>query len=392
MSTVPHAHEHSHEHSHAHAHAQAPALVVHSEREIVDAVRHAYEQSTPLRIEGSGTWLHGGGPFATATPLRVRAHTGVVEYVPGDLVITVRAGTTVAELGDVTGEHGQTLALTPYGTPQATIASVIATAATAPLPLNELTIRDLVLGMTTVSGTGDVVHAGGRVVKNVAGFDLVRLHTGAWGTLGVITEVSLRLHARPALDTVVMGPLTRELGDVLPALVANRAPLPMLVRLAPNAPPQLLARISGNGARAAALEARLAHFGVTSPTVVALGTALHTLPLLDAPPDAVVLRMRTALSDAVPFVHAARTAFPAAELTFDVARGTVRAVIPATAAPSVDRDTASLYSVAAQAGVAHRITVIVEQGRPVAPTPDRLDAQIKRAFDPGDILNRRRFT
>ncbi|MFN8716876.1 MAG: FAD-binding protein [Gemmatimonadaceae bacterium] len=357
---------------------------------LAEVVKAAYAESRPLRIVGSGTWLHGGGPFADATPLSVRNHAGVVEYIPGDLVITVRAGTTLAELAAMTGEHGQTLALTPYGAPESTIGAVVATAASAPLALGDLLVRDLVLGLTVVTGTGEVVHAGGRVVKNVAGFDLVRMHTGAWGTVGVITGVSLRLHARPACDAVVTGPLTRDVGDVLPALIANRAPLPMLVRLVPGEVPQLWARVSGNAARAAALEARLATYGVPTRATVTTGTTLHTSPLLDTPADAIVLRLRTALSDAVPFVRAARDAMPTATLTFDPARGTLRTVIPSDRRDVVERDVATLYRLATQWGAAHPITTVVEQGRTKAATHHRLDAGVKRAFDPGDLLNRLR--
>lgn len=379
--------------------AASPSVAVSTEHALADValaeiVKAAYAESRLLRIVGSGTWLHGGGPFADATPLSVRAQAGVVEYIPGDLVITVRAGTTLAELAAITGEHGQTLALTPYGAPDSTIGAVVATAATAPLPLGELAVRDLVLGLTAIGGTGDVMHAGGRVVKNVAGFDLVRMHTGAWGTLGVISEVSLRLHARPACDAVVMGPLDRPCEEVLPALVANRAPLPMLLRLVPGERPQLWARIAGNAARAAALEARLTEFGVPVRDTVATGTTLHDTPLLEAPAGALVLRLRTALSDAVPFVLAAREALPAATLIFDAARGSLRAVLPTS--PRDERgseqapDLASLRRLAATYGAAHPITMMVEQGRTVVPEHHRLDARVKRAFDPGDILNRLR--
>jgi glycolate oxidase FAD binding subunit len=374
--------------------AASPSAAASTDHALAEAVKAAYAESRPLRIVGSGTWLHGGGPFADATPLSVREQAGVVEYIPGDLVITVRAGTTVAELAAITGEHGQTLALTPYGAPDSTIGAVVATAATAPLPLGELAVRDLVLGLTAIGGTGDVMHAGGRVVKNVAGFDLVRMHTGAWGTLGVISAVSLRLHARPACDAVVMGPLDRPCEEVLPALVANRAPLPMLLRLVPGERPQLWARISGNAARAAALDARLTAFGVPVRDTVATGTTLHDTPLLEAPASTLVLRLRTALSDAVPFVRAAREALPSATLTFDVARGSLRAVLPTTTrderGPAPAPDLASLRRLAATYGAAHPISAVVEQGRTAVPERQRLDTSVKRAFDPGDILNRLR--
>lgn len=90
----------------------------------------------------------------------------------------------------------------------------------------------------------------------------------------------------------------------------------------------------------------------------------------------------------MPVARAARDTLPTATLTFDVTRGTLRAVIPATSMDAVERDVATLHRLAAQTGAAHPITTVVEQGRTVAPERHRLDAGVKRAFDPGDILNR----
>ncbi len=154
----------------------------------------------------------------------VRPCGGVIEYTPGDLVISVNAGTTIEELSEVCAAGGQMLAIAPYGSPRSTIGAVVATASAAPLSYEDLTIRDLVLGLTVVTGTGDVVRVGGKVVKNVAGFDLVRLNTGAFGTLGIITEVSLRLHAKPTMDHVVTGTLVDAPNAWVLRLIENRAP------------------------------------------------------------------------------------------------------------------------------------------------------------------------
>lgn len=347
----------------------------------------------PLRIVGGGTWLQGGGPWADASPLPLQSLRGVVEYTPGDLVITVMAGTTMAELAAITGEHAQMFALAPYGAPESTIGAVIATAAPAPLAFGDYTVRDLVLGLQVITGAGDITRAGGRVVKNVAGFDLVRLHTGAFGTLGVITEVSLRLHARPAVDTIVAGTLQQSdaasLDALLPRLVANRAPLPMLLHREPGAAPQLVARISGNPARAAALRQHLRTFGVADLTERLPheidGTLRHT------PADAIVFRARTHRSDAVPFVQAAFAAFPGGTVSYDPARGSLRVTLPSTAAASFERDLATMYRLAAANGAMHTITVVVDQGRTVAAphsTPrTALEAGVKRAFDARDVLN-----
>jgi glycolate oxidase FAD binding subunit len=132
--------------------------------------------------------------------LSLRDDTGVVSYVPGDLTLTVRAGTTLAEIERVTLEHDQWLPLDPYGSSDGTIGATIATASAGPLASSFGLPRDLLLGLEFVNGSGEVVRAGGKVVKNVAGFDLSRLLTGSWGTLGVITEVTLRLYGRPRAD------------------------------------------------------------------------------------------------------------------------------------------------------------------------------------------------
>ena len=123
--------------------------------------------------------------------------------MPGDLTLTARAGTTLAEIERATAAERQLLALDPYGTARGTIGATIATASAGPLAHAFGTPRDLVLGLEFVTGDGAVIRAGGRVVKNVAGFDLTRLLTGAWGTLGVITEVSVRLRALPEMEESV---------------------------------------------------------------------------------------------------------------------------------------------------------------------------------------------
>lgn len=364
---------------------------------LADRIRAA-SADAPLRIVGAGTWLHGGGPWADATPLPVGELRGVVEYTPGDLVVTAHAGTTLAELSAITAEHGQMLALTPYGAAHATVGAMVATASPSPLAFGDYTVRDLVLGLEVVTGTGDITRTGGRVVKNVAGFDLVRLHTGAYGTLGVITEVSLRLHARPAVDEYVACLVSDgsydagavSLDDLLPKLISQRAPLPMLLVSTPNEAPQLLARLSGNTARAAALRAQLRGLGVASPHEITAEqverTVRHTAN------DAVVLRARTYRSDAVPFVRAARDAFPQATLCYDPAHGSLRVVLPYSAAPSLERDIATWYRLAAANGAMHTISVVVDQGRtlatPMATPRSPLEAGIKAALDPHDVLNR----
>lgn len=171
---------------------------------VAAAVRESNATRTPLRISGRSNWLTAGRPVRANRNLSLRDEVGVVSYVPGDLTLTVRAGTSLSEIERVTREHDQWLPLDPYGSNDGTIGATIATASAGPLATNFGLPRDLVLGLEFVNGRGDVVRGGGKVVKNVAGFDLCRLLTGSWGTLGVITEVTLRLYARPKADRSIV--------------------------------------------------------------------------------------------------------------------------------------------------------------------------------------------
>jgi glycolate oxidase FAD binding subunit len=163
-----------------------------------DRIRAAERSRQSLRIVGSGSWLGAGGRVDAVDTLSTMDDRGIVEYVPGDLTLTARAGTPIAELYAAVKANDQWLPLDPWGGDRGTVGATLSTATTGPHAHAMGLPRDVVLGIEFVSGTGDVIRPGGRVVKNVAGFDLTRVIIGAWGTLGVITEVTLRLRARPA--------------------------------------------------------------------------------------------------------------------------------------------------------------------------------------------------
>src|SRR5215207_1849086 len=165
-----------------------------------DRVLDAVQRGTPLRLAGRGTWLDAGRPVHATDTLSTRELSGITEYVPGDLTLTARAGTTLAEIRETTKANGQWLALDPPGSDEGTLGATIATGSAGALRTFFGAPRDLALGVEFVTGAAVVARGGGRVVKNVAGFDLTRLLTGSWGTLGVITEVTVRLHARPEAD------------------------------------------------------------------------------------------------------------------------------------------------------------------------------------------------
>ena len=167
---------------------------------VLKHLREAMASKKSIRISGAGTWMNAGRPVHAAQQISVGSDKGIVDYVPDDLTMTVRAGTTLAEIAGATRANGQWLPLDPFGGANGTIGATIATASSGPLSHSSGTARDFILGLELVTGKGDVVSTGGRVVKNVAGFDLMRLNCGAWGTLGVITQASLRLYAVPKID------------------------------------------------------------------------------------------------------------------------------------------------------------------------------------------------
>ncbi|GAA2790108.1 FAD-binding oxidoreductase [Saccharopolyspora taberi] len=158
----------------------------------------AAEHGLSVVPKGSGSKLDWGAPPREVDLLLdVSAATGVVEHAAGDLVVHARAGTPLAEVRRVVGEAGQQLAI-DQPLPTATVGGVIATGTSGPCRHLFGGVRDLLIGITVVRPDGAVAISGGKVVKNVAGYDLGKLYTGSFGTLGVITEAVFRLHPRAA--------------------------------------------------------------------------------------------------------------------------------------------------------------------------------------------------
>ena len=175
--------------------------------EVQALVRLANETGTPLLPAGNGSWLGAGGwtrdGGAVVSTSRLDS---VVHYEPADLTLTAGAGLGWRKLGAVVEPNGQWLPVDTPGVGAGTLGGVAACGVPGPLSGRYGAIRDNVLGLEVVTGDGRLLRIGGRVVKNVAGYDLVRLFTGSRGSLGVITRVSVRLFPRPGADvTVVFG-------------------------------------------------------------------------------------------------------------------------------------------------------------------------------------------
>ena len=185
---------------------------------MADEVRIALSGSAALRISGASTWMDAGAPVTADSRVSLASDAGVVEYVPGDLTMTVLAGTPLSTIREVAASNRQWLALDPYGSAEGTIGATIATASYGPLAHFYGTPRDQLLGVEFVTGRGEIVRGGGRVTKNVAGFDLTRLVCGSWGSIGIITEMTMRLRALPDADVTVVTPLPQNV-DALAGLL-----------------------------------------------------------------------------------------------------------------------------------------------------------------------------
>ncbi|MDQ8022498.1 MAG: glycolate oxidase subunit GlcE [Moraxellaceae bacterium] len=161
-----------------------------------EQVREAAANGRALRIVGGGSksFL---GDVLQGDLLDTRGHSGVVDYDPAELVISVRAGTPLHDVTDLLDAHGQMLAFEPPAFAGATIGGMVASGLSGPRRVQAGAVRDHLLGVSLIDGQGQLLRFGGRVMKNVAGFDVSRLMAGAWGTLGLITEVSLRTLPRP---------------------------------------------------------------------------------------------------------------------------------------------------------------------------------------------------
>jgi glycolate oxidase FAD binding subunit len=166
--------------------------------EIAAITRYANANKLAVEIVGAGTKRGWGGAIAADILLDTTQMVGVREHSWQDLTATVAAGTPWSAMQDALGVHKQQVALDPLWPDAATVGGIIATNDSGSLRLKYGSLRDLIIGMTIVLAEGTIAKSGGKVVKNVAGYDLHKLMTGAFGTLGVITEVTFRLHPVPA--------------------------------------------------------------------------------------------------------------------------------------------------------------------------------------------------
>jgi glycolate oxidase FAD binding subunit len=257
-----------------------------SASEVLDTVAWAAAEEVPLEIVGHGTKRRIGRPVQTEHALHLSKLAGVTLYEPEELVLAARAGTPLAEIEALLEENGQQLAFEPmdcgplFGSEpgRGTIGGVLSANLAGPRRLKAGSARDHILGVDAVSGRGEAFKSGGRVVKNVTGYDLSKGMAGSWGTLAVVTDMTFKVLPRAEAETTLLlhGLMDEQAATVMAAAMGSSAE----VSSAAHLPEGVAGTVAGGalGSEAATL-LRVEGFG---PSVEARVETLKTL-LRDAP-------------------------------------------------------------------------------------------------------------
>jgi glycolate oxidase FAD binding subunit len=329
-----------------------------------------------LRIRGGGTKDFYGNALEGEV-LDTRGHAGIVDYEPTELVVTARCGTLLADLNDALSRQGQFLPFEPPGFgPGATLGGCIAAGLSGPRRASAGSVRDFVLGATILDGRGCLLAFGGRVMKNVAGYDVSRLLAGSLGTLGLILEVSLKVLPRPVSEQT----LTLEMPQAKALESVNRwAGMPLPISATAWCDGELSVRLSGAPSAIKAAGEKLA--GETVATVQATqfwdGVREQTAPFFAGE----VPLWRLSLPSNAPAVD-----LPGEQLL--EWGGALRWL-------KSGADAATVRSAAARAG--GHATLFRAREKPAgafAPLPKelaRVHRELKQSFDPAGILNPHRL-
>ncbi len=389
------------------------------EAAVAAVVTQAAGEAEPLLILGNGTKAGMLRPVQAARSLSTRNLTGITLYSPNELVISARAGTPLTDIEAALAERGQHIIAEPpdlttiYGARgQQTLGGVIAANLSGPRRIAWGAMRDHVLGIRAVTGHGDAIHSGGRVLKNVTGLDLCKLLSGSHGTLGVITEVTLKVLPAPesvgtialpgldasagvaALSAALGSPYSVSAAAWLPAEAAARIP-----ELAGFGRSVALARIEDFAPSVAYRTARLRDDLERAPCEILDDTAsrsvwraIGNLAPLAADPVAAIWRISIRPS-AGPVVLRTLSDTIGAQAYLDWGGGLVWIAAPATAAAHA----AVVAAVTAAGGtwllmrgsesLRTAVDVIPPEPEPLA----RITRRVKAALDPHGILNPRRL-
>lgn len=358
------------------------------------ALAEAARERRTLRVRGAGTKDYLGELTPADAVVQTTALTGVVDHVPADLTVTVRAGTRFADLQAALHATGQHVPLDPPHSAAATVGGIVAANSNGFGRLRYGGVRHLVIGTTTALPDGTVAHSGGRVVKNVAGYDLNKLLIGSMGTLGVITEITLKVLPLPRARAVAVARCARAADAFAIADALLRTPIRPSALVVDGTRRAWTAVVAAEGEPAAVERAMLETGSAADRNTAAVdrGESAEAVlgPLRDLPAtagDGVLVRASLPLAAQRSFVDAA-TALEAFErCVADAGTGMVRIHLRGEdAAVILGADTlmAGARSVGGCARIERRDATLRDRvsawGAP--PGGDFLMARIRLAFDP----------
>ncbi|MEW6314388.1 MAG: glycolate oxidase subunit GlcE [Pseudomonadota bacterium] len=342
--------------------------------QFAQSIRSAAEDAAPLCIRAGGSKDFYGGALAGA-PLDVSAYAGVIEYEPGELILSARAGTPLAEVESLLAAHGQMLAFEPphFGT-HATLGGCVAAGLSGPRRPCAGAVRDFMLGVRMLDGRGRELRFGGRVMKNVAGYDVSRLMAGAMGTLGVLLDITLKVLPLPERELT----LSYEMPESEAIAAMNHwAGRPLPISASSFHDGMLALRLSGAESALAAARARLG--GEEMKNGDAFWRALREHEAQFFGTDAPLWRIAMK-SSAPPLV------LPGAQwLEWG---GALRWYAGAADAQQVRGQAAAAGGHATLFRCSEKP---VEVFQPLAPALLQVHRRLKRAFDPAGIFNRGRL-
>lgn len=380
--------------------------------EAAQVVAWAAAESKPLDVQGGGSKRGLGRPSQAGQRLDLSRLRGIVDYDPSELVLTAKAATTVAEVTGQLAAHRQMLGWEPPnwrgllgGDAEPTLGGVLACNLSGPRRVRAGAARDHFLGFAAVNGWGDAWKAGGKVVKNVTGYDLCKLQAGAFGTLSVMTEVTVRVLPRPEASCTVM--LHGLADDAAVAAMAAALNSPHEVSAAAHLPAGLMGRLDVPGLDGAVTALRLEG---PRPSVRfradALGGTLGEALRLEgadsarfweavgsvrpfAGQDGALWRVCPAPDAAPGLVRRVKAALPGAEAFYDWGGGLVWLLV----AEGTDCGAAAVRAAVAAGGHAtlirapEAVRAAVPVFEPLAGPLLALSRRVKAGFDPQGILN-----
>jgi glycolate oxidase FAD binding subunit len=362
--------------------------------EAAAALGDASAAGETVRMVGSRSKASWG---ASGQPADRELHTGglcrLVEHNAGDLTAVLEAGVPLAAAQAAFASAGQMLALDPWpgSPPEATIGGILATADSGPLRHRYGAPRDLVLGMTVVLSDGTVARSGGKVIKNVAGYDLAKLFCGSFGTLGLIASVNVRLHPRPVATTTAVG-VTKDpavLARTAGALAAAPLELERLDISWERSGGMLLAQCGGTraGDRAQRAAAMMGQAGLSeSETVVQDDEVWNRQRARQRSQDGVLLRVAARPSQLADLLRATEACAASAVGRASLGHCSIE-VAPEAAATLVNQLPAGVPWTLADAPTSARAAL--DPWGPGAPEPVlELMRRVKARFDPTGTCNR----